>query len=288
MSDGPAPAFAETPSATRVRFVESLPGGAAALAAFHDPYARWAIGEPQELDVALAAPRPSAPPCGEFAFIFLPGGSASPIELQRRAESWMGDSRVGGEPPAIDLVVQSDRILWRPGSAVAIGSPRRADEVLAGLVEFSYYEAELRRLEREVEADWPAAEADVSLTHGVDRPALARRKHVDEMTRRTALRRIRFARLAPRLEKAPLALSGPTRRLFSELAQQAEVVDRLRSLDDRLEVFEDLYELANDRLGEFAYFQKEYRLEAWILAMLFIEVFLMVFEMWWSWWLDGP
>ena len=288
MSDGPAPAFAETPSARRIRFVESLPYGAAALGAFHDPYARWAIGEPRELDVALASSRPSTPPCDEFAFIFLPSGSTTPIELQRRAEAWMGDSRVGGEPPLIDLVVQSDRILWRPGGAVAIGSPRRADEVLAGLVEFSYYEAELRRLEREVEGDWPAAEADVSLTHGVDRRSLARRKHVDEMTRRAALRRIRFARLAPRLEKAPLALSGPMRRLFSELAQQAEVVDRLRSLDDRLEVFEDLYELANDRLGELAYFQKEYRLEAWILAMLLVEVLLMVFEIWWSWQLDGP
>ena len=107
------------------------------------------------------------------------------------------------------------------------------------------------------------------------------------MTRRMALRRIRFARLAPRLEKAPQGLSGPTRRLFSELAQQADVVDRLRSLDDRLEVFEDLYELANDRLGELSYFQKEHRLEAWILAMLLVEVFLMLFEIWWSWRLDG-
>jgi hypothetical protein len=288
MSDGPASAFAESPSAQRIRFVERLPDGATPLATFRDPYARWAIGESIELESALASSLPSPAPGGEFTFVFLPSGSTTPIELQRRAEAWVNESPLARESPAIDLVMQSDRILWRPGSAVVIGSSRRTGEVLAGLVEFSYYEAELRRLEQELDADWPAAEADVSLTHGVDRQALARRGHVNEMTRRMALRRIRFARLAPRLEKAPLALSGPMRRLFSELAQQAEVVDRLRSLDDRLEVFEDLYELANDRLGELSYFQKEHRLEAWILAMLLVEVCLMLFEIWWSWGLDGP
>jgi hypothetical protein len=292
MSDGPASAFAEAPSAQRIRFVESLPAGATPLAAFRDPYARWAIGEPVELESALRSSLPSPAPQSEFTFVFLPSGSTTPIELQRRAEAWVSEPPLARESPAIhlpviDLVMQSDRILWRPGSAVVIGSSRRMSEVLAGLVEFSYYEAELRRLEQELEVDWPAAEADVSLTHGVDRQALARRGHVNEMTRRMALRRIRFARLAPRLEKAPLTLSGPMRRLFSELAQQADVVDRLRSLDDRLEVFEDLYELANDRLGELSYFQKEHRLEAWILAMLLVEVFLMLFEIWWSWRLDG-
>ncbi|HVW38144.1 MAG TPA: hypothetical protein VHB99_12590, partial [Pirellulales bacterium] len=126
---------------------------------------------------------------------------------------------------------------------------------------------------------------DVSLTHSVDRNTMDCRDHVAEMTRRTALRRIQLARLTPLLEKAPHTLSGPMRRLFSELAQQADAVDRLRAADDRLEVFEDLYELANDRLAEFGYFQRGQRLEAWSLGVLVLEVLLMVFELWWAWWL---
>ena len=46
------------------------------------------------------------------------------------------------------------------------------------------------------------------------------------------------------------------RRLYNELAMQAEVHDRLATLDDRIEVLQDLYELAADRLlGEYRYFR---------------------------------
>jgi hypothetical protein len=285
MSDAHAQLFDDSPRAVRIRFVEAAPPDANVLRAFCHPAVRWAIGEPADLEQVLAADLPGLPQHDAFTLVFLPSGADSPIELQRRAESWVNDPRLPAEYPAIDLVVQSDRIVWRPGRALLIGSPRRVGELSAGLAEFSFFEAELRRLERELDADWPTAEADVSLTHIVDRRAMARRVHVDEMTRRTALRRIRLARLTPLLEKTPLTLSGPMRRLFSELAQQADAVDRLRAADDRLEVFEDLYELANDRLGEFGYFQRGQRLEAWILGVLVIEVLLMVFELWWAWWL---
>ena len=290
MSDAHAQLFDDSPRAVQIRFVEAAPPGANVLRTFRHPAVRWAIGEPADLEQVLAADLPGLPHQDGFTLVFLPSGSDSPVELQRRAESWVNDPRFAGETPAdeypaIDLVVQSDRIVWRPGRALLIGSPRRVGELAAGLAEFSFLEAELRRLEHGLDADWPTAEADVALTHSVDRRAAARRDHVAEMTRRMALRRIQLARLTPPLEKAPLTLSGPVRRLFSELAQQADVVDRLRAADDRLEVFEDLYELANDRLGEFGYFQSGQRLEAWILGVLVLEVLLMVFELWWAWWL---
>ena len=131
-----------------------------------------------------------------------------------------------------------------------------------------------------MEAEWPTAEADARLTHSVDPPALAKQSHVDILTERTALRRIRLARLGPCLERPSIALAGPARRLASELATQAEVVDRLGWVDDRLEVFEDSYELANDRLSEFRYFLKEYRLELWIIVLLVAEVVIMGAELW--------
>ena len=288
MSDGETPEPVDALRALWIRFEERTPSGRAVLRTFADPYPRQAICEAIELDRLMTLePRHPLPTDG-FACLLVPSGAATPVELQRRTEAWMNDSRLSAEFPLVDLVAQSDRVLWRPGRAVVIGSPRRLDDLLAGLTDFSYYEAELRKLEQELEADWATAEADVPLTHSVNAEAAQRRSHVDQMTRRTALRRIRFARLSPRLEKASLSLPGPIRRLVSDLAQQAEIVDRLRSLDDRLEVFEDLYELANDRLSEFCSFQREYRLEAWILAVLFVEVAIMLFEIWFAWWLEGP
>jgi hypothetical protein len=272
--------------AQRIRFVVEPASGAKPLWTFTDPYRRSAVAEDLACEGLFEAARRGPPAADEFYFLFLPSGSATPIEWQRGAEEWMNEPALVAEHPTIDLVAQSDRILWRPGRAVLVGSAIRLAETRAGLIDFSFHEGELRKLERELEADWPRAESDTALAHAVDRRALVRSGHIGEMSQRMALRRIRLARLAPRLEKASVHLAGPTRRLVAELVLQAEVVDRLKNVDDRLEVFEDLYELANDRLAEFQSFRLEYRLEAWIIAILVIEVLLMLFEIWWTWWLD--
>lgn len=281
MATDPTAAVVETASAERVRFLARAADGETSLA-FNDPYPRVAVSQPVAIQDLLASARPELPR-DEILLLFLPAGSATPVELQRQAEQWMNDASLGVESPTIDIVLQSDRILWRPGRAVVVGAARRWPELRAGLVSFAFYEAELRRLERELEDDWNVAEADVVLTHSVDREALARRAQVDAMTRTTALRRIRYTRLAPHLEKSSPTLPGLARRLFSELALQAEATDRLKYLDDRLEVYQDLYESANDRLSEFAYYRSEWRLEIWIIALLVLEVVVMLGEMWLSW-----
>lgn len=290
----------DAPRAWRIGFSQGEPIGGAVLRRFRDPVPRVAIGRSLGIDEILSSP-PAAShavsPSEQLDFVFLPGGSATQIDLQRRVEEWIvgsptalpnlgqPDSREqqAPAPPAIDLVLQSDRILWRPGKAVVIGAARRLDDWLAGLVDFSFFEGQLGRLERELDDHWATAEADVALTHSVSGGALARRAHVDQMTRDTALRRIRLARLSPYLEKPTLALSGPARRLVSELANQADVADRLKYVDDRLQVYEDLYESANDRLSEYSYFVREYRLELWIVALLVIESLLILVELWQTW-----
>lgn len=292
----PSESVADVPSAWQIGFSEDAAIDGTVLRRFRHPAPRVAFGRVTTLDEILSAPSAATGP-ERLDFIFLPGGSATPIELQRRVEEWIvgppapclaiaaipDAGQPIPEPPAIDLVLQSDRILWRPGKAVVIGSIRRLDDWFAGLVDFSFYEAELGRLERELDEHWATAEADAELTHSVDGRSLGRRTHVDRMTRDTALRRIRLARLSPNLEKPTLVLSGPARRLVSELANQAEVTDRLTYIDERLQVFEDLYESANDRLSEYSYFAREYRVELWIVALLVLEAVLILVELWLAW-----
>jgi hypothetical protein len=265
--------------AWRIRFVPEASPGERVLAQFTDPRRCVAVAESCKPEELL---RPGTGFEGELYFLFLPGGSATSPEWQRRAETWMArpdDAAV----PTIELVLRSDRILWRPGRAVVHGAVERQEETLAGLIEFAFYEGELRRLEREVAADWPAAEADVDLTHEVGAATHKRWGHVARMTERIGRRRIRFARLERHLEKASPALSGPARRLVAELLTQAETLDRLRAVDDGIEVQEDLYELANDRLSEFSYFWREHRLELWIVVLLVAEVVLLLAELGLRW-----
>jgi hypothetical protein len=279
MNETPSTVAADGTKALRIRFVKQFAGGTP-LATFAHPYPRFAVAESLEVEELLALSIGTEPEEDQLRLVLLPAGLASPLELQKRAEQWMHRGGLSAGQPTVDLMLRSERILWRPGQAMMIGPPERLQEVLPGLIEFAFHEGELRKLEREIDADSETAEGDVDLTHSVGRDKLWRRTHVDEMTVRMTRRRMRFARLEPRLEKASISLPGPARRLAGELAMQAEVIDRLGWLDDRIEFCEDLYELANDRLSEFSYFNREYRLEFWIIVLLLSEVVIMSFELW--------
>jgi hypothetical protein len=266
-------------TALRIRFLADAPAAGRILAEFADPERRYALAETISPD-ALPPAGQDTVPLDELYVLSIPAGAATPFDAQQRAAAWMAKPAAPTAEPTLEIVMRSDRLLWRPGRALVQGAPERLDENLAALVEFAFYEGQLRRLETEIAADWPTAEADVPLTHQVDAQGLKRLAHVADMTRRTTLRRMRFARLEPHLEKPSAALPGSARRLAAELATQAEVVDRLKALDDRLEVHEDLYELANDRLSEFRYFRAEFWLEVGIIVILIVEIIEIAYEMW--------
>ncbi|HKD36668.1 MAG TPA: hypothetical protein VKB78_07700, partial [Pirellulales bacterium] len=180
------------PRGMLVRFVERLPADSPALATFSHPQKTFAVAEPASVEQWLAESAPGGDRSDRLPLLLLPAGIASPQELQCQALDRMHCRGHSNEPPTVELLLRSERILWRPGRALLIGPPDSLDEVLPGLIEFAFYEGELRRLEREVEADWPTLESDGHMTHSVGRAVLARRGHIDEMTIRTLQRRMRF------------------------------------------------------------------------------------------------
>lgn len=272
-------------TALRIRFVPASTNAAAGervVARFTDPHHAVAIAAPFAHE-ALPAPVADrrAESLDEFLVIHVPGGSPG-FPLVKPAEAFIAKPADPDAEPTIELVLRSDRVLWRPGRAVVIGAADRFEETLAGLVDWAFHEGQLRALERECDADWGTYEADIALTHEVGGGDLKRRAHVNAMTATVTRRRMRYARLERRIEKANIGLPGPARRMIAEFAVQAEVLDRMKSVDDRLEVYEDLYELANDRLSEYSYFVREYRLELTIMITLVCEVILMAVELWYE------
>ena len=145
--------------------------------------------------------------------------------------------------PTIEILMRSDRILWRPGRCMMQGAAERMREMLLALADFSYHEGELRKLGSEIDADNEGLARDVPLTTAaVHKESLRVRGHVHERTCTMTRRRIRCSRLQRPLEKPSITLPGAGRRLVGELLVQCEVLDRLKAVDDRLEVYEDVYE----------------------------------------------
>ena len=276
------PPLPETAQLYRVRFVETAPPGQEVLREFPDPYPRprYAIWEEVGLD---QLPSPVWPPEREAGdclhFLFLPGGSTTAFDEQKRGEQWMAKPADPGAEPTVEILMRSDRILWRPGRCMMQGAAERMHETLLALADFSYHEGELRKLEREIDADGAVLARDVPLTTAaVNRESLQGLAHVHQRTCTTTQRRIRCSRLQRPLEKPSITLPGAGRRLVAELLVQCEIQDRLKAVDERLEVYEDVYELANDRLLEFGNFRAEAKLEIWIIVILVTELVVMVAE----------
>lgn len=277
----PLPAAPLAATLVQVRFLPEgapPPSSAILLARFGDPQPYAAYARIKELGALGALPAAGEESAETIDVLFIPGGAATPYAEQQRAEAWMAKPADRRSEPTIELVMRSDRVLWRAGRALVQGAGERFLELLDGLVDFAFHEGELRKLEREIDRDWPAYEADIRLTHAVGDAEMPEQARVNAMTVAATRRRMLFARLERPLEKASITLPGPARRLVSELAVQAEILERMKSADDRIEVFEDLYELANDRLCEYHYFSTELRIERWIFVVLAAELVLCAWE----------
>jgi|SRR5579859_7678369 len=248
-----------------VRFPAKATGDSAPLLEFPE-LGRVAMSEP----VAADAAAPSDPDA--FLLVHLPGGDAVPAAAREAAESWIAGDGV------VELALQSDRILWRPGRALVIGAASDVDPYLRGLASFALHEAELRRLELDLSAWWPAAQKDAPLTHRVNGRALQRWRHVGKMTEAVTGARFRHVAIDGAMDKGPEGLAALGRRVFLELALRIDATRRLAHLDDQIDVLADLYELANDRLSEFSYFRREYVLEFLIIGVLALEVLLLLYE----------
>lgn len=216
----------------------------------------WRLG-PQGGEVAVAA----ALAAEEGAhLIHLPGGDAAEATLREAVEAWAGGR--GGQ----ELVFRSERLLWRPGRMAIIGNAD-IDTYRVALGTWDHLIATLAGIEARAEALWRTAHDDIDLTHGLRARDLTRQRCVNVATREITRLRMDFADIAPSLERAPPEMEGLARRVVMEFGAMADMPHRLEQLDEKLDVIADIYELANDRLSEFSYFRREYRVE-WLIVIL--------------------
>jgi len=259
------PAFPPGSTLTRVRFLEAAPAGARAVANFTEPRAAAAVAESAELG------SPPAAGADELLLLFLPAGSAELDALRAQADLWVG-------PGALRVRCGPGWLSWRPGRAALVGPAEAHGPALAAVAEFAFYEGELSALERELAADWPRAGADAPLAHEVSGPVAPRCRQLAAMTARTLDRRVRHARIEPWLLGARAALPGEAGGAVERLREKARVEARLEAVDGQLEVYEYIYELANQRMSEHRHFRTERALEIAIVVLLAAELALMFYE----------
>ena len=195
---------------------------------------------------------------------------------------WISGGAPSGTEPPITLSVRGTDVTWRPGRALLWAAADQAEAMLLAVIDFSYHEQQLRRLEQEIAAAWDDLEQDKRLAWEAQPADLDHDGSVGMRMSQTLHRRIRHSRISPRLQQPTRSLPPATGTLVEELRSRAGVDDRLEAVDGHLEVFEHVYEMASQRLGEFRASHKEQTLERVIIVLLAAEGLLLLLGMFWT------
>jgi hypothetical protein len=262
-------------TATQISFVRNAPTGMNVIRKFRQPRRAAAV----ESTVALRGlPPVDARPesTARSRFVFVPKGHNG--EQLLALQKWIAGPADPDATPTIIVQHNGETIRWRPGQALVQCTRERREEILAALVEFAFYEGELRGLEERLEAHEAQAQADVSIAYQIRSRDQKHWTRLRETIEYLARLRLSYARLEPFLAKASRTLSSHSQRLVSALFREADVEERLEALNDRLEVLEDLYEGANDRVADYRSYRQAAFLEIVITMLLFVETIIIAVD----------
>jgi hypothetical protein len=251
---------------SRIQFTDGAPSGADRRQFTH-PRRAQAREEEASLESAASAGDGSEP-VDECIVVCIPAGSSS--QSRERAKALLGDmSR------AVTLEHGPDALDWRPGLAVVQCREDSRKDIVSALIDFAFYEGNLRVLERSVEAAETQAQADVLLAHRVRYRDRAHWERFTDCAEQCSRMRLTYARLEPQLLAASRTLTAGARSWVTRLLQKSDMESRLESLNDRLEALEELYEAATQRIAEHRWYVGGHALEIGIIVLLVIECAMM-------------
>ena len=261
----------------RIRFVEqfdplvSMDARTSMLMTFTDPSLRYALCS------SMSIQDQHSPESMEVMFLPLDsagGNSPAPEGLNR----WLDSGDMVATQPRVMVKSRAAEVTWRPGRVVLRCEPDQINPLLMALVEFHYFEKELRKLESEIEAGWSDLNQDRRLAFQVSDQDLIRSQSLGNRMEQTLERRMRHARIEPLLYLPGYQLSVAAQKLGEELREKTRIEARCESVDSQIEVFEHVYEMASQRLGEFRDARYGHKLEWIIILLLAAEMVWLIAE----------
>ena len=269
-------------SERRIRFVERTADGDVVSMTFEDPAPRYAIqGTASARTTGEVAGRLRDP---VLDVVLLPLSAApqpAPQEERQGFAEWLEKINDPDAPLPVIVKYRGVELMWRPGRVLLQCDPEQAELLLSAVIEFTHYECELRRIENEIAGGWVELQQDKSLAFEVTGAGLDRSAVVGQRMDRVLERRIRLARIEPHLYAPDVRLPVAARKLGEELREKARTEARLETADGQLEVFEDVYEMSGQRMGEYRAARQEHVLEWVIILLLAAELLLMLVQTAW-------
>lgn len=275
----PAGAFPRPDQAITVRrisFVDTPPAGAVVRREFRQP--RLMVAVENAADLTRITGTPLEPRTDSLTLIIIASGPVSGSIPETMG--WIAEPNHPEEEPGFSIELKNGTTVeWRPTRVTIRDIDQDTDELLPALIDFGFQENELRTLEKIVESREALAQEDVCRSFRISRRDREHWTRIGETIESLTRTRLTLARLEPMFSGASKTLSPLCRRLRRQLIARADVASRLETLSGRLEALEDLYEGANDRIADYQGWHRGHVMEIIIIIMLFIEILLMLGDM---------
>lgn len=251
----------------RIQFVPQASNGATVLLRFRDP----------EPHAAIVVDQASPLTTSTVDLMIVPHAPTDHVGGGQALVNWVTEENPTDGPLPIVIPLHGTQIVWG-GQRVALQcAPEREETLRKALVDFCYYESELRKLEGEIRAHWEHLAADTPWAIAVARPDPERFHAIRQRMQLTLQRRLRLARLRPYLyEPRPNAVPLAN-QLLDRLREKTQIDERYESALGQLEVAERVYEMNSQKIHDFQLARKSHTLEWAIVVLLLVEVVLLIF-----------
>jgi hypothetical protein len=253
---------------SHVRFAREAQAGERVQRRFAQPRSIVAVEQPAGLGSLSDTPWREAV---DDLYVIL-SSTPVPPEMQCTIDRWLAAPDRLGVPPLLVVQMDAGTIQWRPGRAVVEGTVDVGKNLMAAVIDFSFFEGELRRLEQELLPYEASAVEDIAFAYQIRQADRIQWARLGQTIESLCGLRLAFARLAPSLRSVSRSLTPDARQAVTRLLAGSDVPSRLEAFDGRLEACQNLYEGAVDRIADFRWYRQGELLEIAIVVLLILEL----------------
>ncbi|MFG1372701.1 hypothetical protein V5F32_11040 [Xanthobacter oligotrophicus] len=265
--------------AWRLRFLDARPGletalGEADVFTVEEPRKVFVAAEP--VDATAPSSRLDDSHGRSLALLWMP-----PLAFDGSDSAWLEGLPLEGPKDGGRVVragLRTARVVWTNARAIIYAGPEQFEDARDALIRFTILERNICEIERHMPEVWASINRNVKLTHTISPRDLRRNGvKVGRMTELVTEMNSQALHNDSALEQLNPALSPGSKRLFAELALQADLYDRLEALGEPLDFAFEYHEVLNTRIIEASQWSKSNQIVLWILAILVVELALNIY-----------
>ena len=194
-------------------------------------------------------------------------------------QSWVDQGQPPGVQPSHLMSFQGVQICWSMNRIAIMATSQRIPAIRNSLIEASYYETELCKVETDLGKSWPQLEADMPLACEFNQQSIPRRKQLRARFQQVLQQQAHMARIGPFVHAPHVYPPTLASQISERLRERTRMMHRHEFLDEQLEVFHSVYESCAQRSSDYMLARSGHTLEWIIIVILLVQTLFMVVEM---------